>query len=102
MTAPDVNADVRARFEAWHDAKWPEPKSGEPYHWRVARADAKNKRWEVWQAAHADLSGDVRELVEALKLCASVCAGETMSKSGLVRALEAAQAALAKFGQEKP
>lgn len=53
--------DVRARFEAWHDEKWPEPKSGEPYHWRVARADAKTKRWEVWQAAHADMAGEVRD-----------------------------------------
>lgn len=34
-------------------------------------------------------------LREALKDCAAVCAGETFSKSGLVRALELARAALA-------
>jgi len=48
--------------------------------------------WEGWQAR----STIDAELVEALKLCAAVCAGETMHKSGLVRALEKARAALAK------
>ena len=33
-------------------------------------------------------------LLEALKECAAVCAGETMSKSGLVHALELARAAI--------
>lgn len=33
-------------------------------------------------------------LVRALKLCAAVCAGETMDKNGLIAALEAARAAL--------
>jgi hypothetical protein len=36
------------------------------------------------------------ELVAALKLCAAVCAGNTTNKRGLVEALEAARAALAK------
>lgn len=36
------------------------------------------------------------ELVEALKLCAAVCAGETLNKSSLIRALEKARPALAK------
>lgn len=36
------------------------------------------------------------ELLAALKACAAVCAGKTMSKRGLVSALEQARAALAK------
>jgi len=38
------------------------------------------------------------ELLEALKACALVCAGETLNKNSLVNALEKARAALAKFG----
>lgn len=40
------------------------------------------------------LMGRVRELEGALKECAAVCAGETMSKQGLINALEKARAAL--------
>ena len=40
------------------------------------------------------LIGRVRELEGALKECAAVCAGETMSKQGLINALEKARAAL--------
>jgi hypothetical protein len=36
------------------------------------------------------------ELLEALKLCAAVCAGETMHKRGLIDALEKARAAISK------
>lgn len=36
------------------------------------------------------------ELLQALMACANVCAGEVVSKAGLVRALEMARAALAK------
>lgn len=36
------------------------------------------------------------DLLEALKLCAAVCAGETMHKMGLIEALEQARAAIAK------
>lgn len=43
----------------------------------------------------------VKELEGALKGCAAVCAGETMSKNGLVLALENARAALAKCQGEK-
>lgn len=39
-----------------------------------------------------------RELLEALKLCSSILAGETLSKSELVRALEASRAAMIKAG----
>jgi hypothetical protein len=38
----------------------------------------------------------VKELEGALKACAAVCAGETMSKRGLIDALDRARAALAK------
>lgn len=38
----------------------------------------------------------VKELEEALRACAAVCAGETMSKSGIVSALEKARAAISK------
>ena len=38
----------------------------------------------------------VKELEEALQACAAVCAGETMSKSGLVSALEKARKVLSK------
>ena len=41
------------------------------------------------------------ELAKALKLCAAVCAGETLSKSSLVQALEKARAALAKAEGEQ-
>lgn len=58
MTAPDVNADVRARFEAWMASR-----EGFPFAGQFA-----NLMWAAWQAAHADLSGEVRELVEALEL----------------------------------
>jgi len=36
------------------------------------------------------------ELLEALKKCAAVCAGETMNKNGLIRALEMARVAIAR------
>ena len=42
------------------------------------------------------------ELMEALKACAAVCAGETMSKSELVNALGKARAALARATGEQP
>lgn len=44
----------------------------------------------------AQLIAAAPDLLEALKLCAAVCAGETSYKRGLVEALEAARAALAK------
>jgi hypothetical protein len=39
-------------------------------------------------------------LVDALKSCAAVCAGEVTSKSGLIDALEKARAALALAGEK--
>ena len=41
------------------------------------------------------------ELLEALKACAAVCAGETMNKRGLISALEQARAAIAKATGEQ-
>jgi hypothetical protein len=75
-----------------------------------AKNEARNKKYsEKWDASHkaqkaaADKrveeqrrAGCFDDLLEALKKCAAVCAGETMSKSGLVDALEAARAAIAK------
>lgn len=89
MTAPDVNADVRARFEAWHDQRWPEPDNcRHKVDWR----SAKHAKWTVWQAAHADLSGEVRELVEALQELRYACTD---------KAERMADAALAKFTQQE-
>ena len=45
---------------------------------------------------NASLIASAPDLLEALKSCAAVCAGEEMSKSGLIRALEQARAAIAK------
>ena len=46
--------------------------------------------------ANARLIAAAPELLEALKACAAVCAGETMNKRGLISALEQARAALSK------
>lgn len=51
--------------------------------------------------ANARLIAAAPELLEALKACAAVCAGETMNKRGLISALEQARAALAKCQGEK-
>jgi hypothetical protein len=47
-------------------------------------------------AANARLIAAAPELLDALKACAAVCAGEVMHKNGLVNALEKARAAIAK------
>ena len=41
------------------------------------------------------------ELLEALKNCALVCAGEALSKNSLIFALELAEAALSKHGGQQ-
>ena len=46
--------------------------------------------------ANARLISAAPDLLAALKLCAAVCSGETMHKNGLIAALEAARAAIAK------
>lgn len=99
MTAPD---DVRARFEAWHDAKWPPPNQGEPYHWRAAWNSAKRDRLVIWQAAHADLSGEVRELVERWERNALHAGFKKPVQATYLAAADELKAALAKFTQEKP
>lgn len=52
--------------------------------------------------ANARLIAAAPDLLEALKSCAAVCAGETMSKQGLVNALEKARAAITKAQGETP
>lgn len=44
------------------------------------------------------LAAAAPDLLLALKMCAGVCAGETLSKSALTDALEAARAAMVKAG----
>lgn len=46
--------------------------------------------------SNARLIAAAPDLLEALKHCAAVCAGETMHKGGLIAALEAARAAISK------
>lgn len=46
--------------------------------------------------ADARLISAAPDLLEALQLCAAVCAGETMNKQGLINALEKARAAISK------
>ena len=48
------------------------------------------------QYANAELIAAAPDLLEALKLCAAVCAGEALDKSSLINALEASRAAIAK------
>ena len=53
------------------------------------------------QFANARLIAAAPELLEALKACAAVCAGETTNKRGLISALEQARAAIAKATVEQ-
>jgi hypothetical protein len=57
-----------------------------------------NKREMDWDEASANLRliSAAPELLEALKMCAGFCAGEEMSKNGLIRALEKARSAIQK------
>jgi hypothetical protein len=52
----------------------------------------------VKREANAALMAAAPELLYALKLCSSILAGENLSKSALVRALEASRAAMIKAG----
>lgn len=47
---------------------------------------------------NARLIAAAPDLLEAIKKCAAVCAGETTHKNGLIEALESARAALGKAG----
>ena len=54
------------------------------------------------QQANTLLIAAAPDLLEALKACAAICAGESMSKSSLVRALEMARSAITKATGEIP
>ena len=109
MTAPD---DVRARFEAWADSRG---MSLLRYGNGDYADDDASDAWNVWQAAHADPSVEVRELVEALQKLAAYPLEEFALEGKPERKLFGAndwelhakdvldaRAALAKFTQEKP
>lgn len=64
MTAPDMNADVRARFEEWFSGKYPEVNKQASSGDEMALF-ARVLALQGYRAAHADLAGEVRELVEA-------------------------------------
>ena len=117
MTAPDVNADVRARFEAWASDGGKFPKAVERTCYDDGyRLMATHLYWLAWQAAHTDMAGEVRELVEAdREYDKAATAVRKLSLSGvrdadhkheldaaLWAARERRDAALAKFTQEKP
>lgn len=99
MTAPD---DVRARFEAWATD---EGYAVERYKDSYQAADTRNAWWG-FQAALADLSGEVRELVEAASQGVIDGTGRLYFDSGhKADNFRRALAALAKFHpthQEKP
>lgn len=72
-----------------HDAVW---SSGYQHGYRTARHDAA----ELAAFASLHMEESQKELVEALKMCAAVCAGESMNKNSLIHALEKASDALSK------
>ena len=109
MTAPD---DVRARFEAWvqRTRGWAACKARNKPMYLRQTSDGNycdyrvNDRWMAYRAAHADLSGEVRELVEVARV---VERRLIPLLSGTLRDIDHADfvaffAALAKFTQEKP
>ena len=74
-------------FDEWFDSEKFDFEAGtERYH----------KMNLAWQASQAQQASVIAELVEALELTSAICAGETLSKSTLINALEKAQAILAK------
>jgi len=79
---PNVKAKQDARDAKW-EADW---KSR-----REAANEADSAKLEVYRRADC-----YPDLLAALKECAAVCAGETMNKNGLIRALEMSRAAIAK------
>lgn len=89
--------DVRARFEAW--AQREQYALSRLPTGAYADYDTQNA-WFGYRAAHADLSGEVRELVEA----ASAATEEKMNDGASSKAAcDRLVAALAKFThQEKP
>lgn len=62
----------------------------------IARLPVEHEGSRNGAAHNARLIAAAPELMEALKACAAVCAGETTNKRGLISALEQARAALAK------
>ncbi len=65
---------------------------GSRNHWNVASANIQREEC----VDNLRLIAAAPDLLEALKACAGICAGESMSKSSLIRALEMARSAIAK------
>lgn len=101
MTAPD---DVRARFEAWllrlgYTSRPERRPSGKYVNGQI------QGNWLAWQAAHADLSGEVRELVGVVRELADDLREWGATDFQLAMRAARLDAALAKFHpthQEKP
>lgn len=64
--------------------------------YEVQTAGGHKRICEYIRPDDARLCAAAPELLEALKKCAAVCAGETMHKNGLIEALDAARAAIRK------
>jgi hypothetical protein len=56
----------------------------------------------TYREANARLIASAPDLLAALKECAAVCAGETINKNGLIRALEMSRAAITKATGVQP
>lgn len=100
MTAHD---DVRARFEAWALRKALPVEKELSKERLVYESYVTGFAWLAWKDAHADLSGEVRELVEADREYDAAMHSEADTDGVLRRetARERRKAALAKFTYQR-
>lgn len=80
----------------------PDPNALTRDDWVIGIEGGKIDEVAVCSERDARLIAAAPDLLDALKLCAAVCAGEVMDKNGLVNALEKARAAIAKATGEAP